>query len=152
MPQNIKFGPCKWWHSKGPVMQDHNIKYKIQMANEQSTNWHDHHYFQLGFTNEYCTISYPDGCNVDQGFFILTTSHTHKKTGCKYDLSPPITLTRPWSFLELLRWKPILPSALQQVQSNNWFCGQWLNEVPILKTTQSGTMMALLHRKTKGLC
>ena len=70
----------------------------------------------------YCTIfQYPDGCNADQGSLILATSHTHKqKNDCEHDLSPPITLTRPWSFIQLLRWKPILPSALQQVQWNSW--------------------------------
>ena len=80
MPQNIKFGACKWWHSKGLIMQDHKAKYKIQMANEQNTNWHHHHYFQWGFTKSVLhNLQYPDGCNIDQGSFIPATSHTHRQ-------------------------------------------------------------------------
>ena len=32
------------------------------------------------------------------------------------------------------------------------FVDNGLNEVPILQTTHSGTITALLHKKTKGLC
>ena len=96
-------------------------------------------------------LQYPDGCNVDQGSFIHTTSHTHKpKLCCEQDMSPPITLTRPWSIIQLLRLKPILPNVLQKVQTNNWFCGQWLTEVSVLQTTHSGTMMVLCTGKQKA--
>ena len=78
-------------------------------------------------------------------------TYPQTKMGYEHDLSLPITHTRPWSIIELLRWKPILPSALQWVQKQ-LVCGQWCNEAPILQTTHSGTMMALLHRKAKGSC
>ena len=83
-------------------------------------------------------------------YTLLQVIITNKKQGCEHYLSPPITLTRPLSFIQLLRWKPILPSALQPVQWNSWFCGQWLNEVPVLQTTHSGTMMVLLYRNQKA--